>query len=309
MKRSLQAERTTFSKKAIYLGIFPAVFFYLTINFGPSLATFVLSFTNITGTPGLPWEFIGLRNYREFFIEQNTRDTILVFRNTVIFSLAVTLIQNAVALPIAVTLNNKGLVGRNVYRAIIFLPVVLGVFVTAYTWRLMFNPLDGPIANFISIFGWQSNFFNDPRIALWLVIFCQIWMAMGYSMVINLAGLQAIPNELYEAGLIDGTSGTQAFRYITMPMLWPTVSVNILLAIIGSLQSFQIILFTTGAGNFHTRTLVMHVYANAFNLGGGMGSGSMRQGYAAAVAMILFLFILTVTIISQRFISRKGMDS
>ena len=133
---------------------------------------------------------------------------------------------------------------------------------------------------------------------------------MGYSMVIFLAGLQSIPGDLYEAARIDGASPFQLFIYVTMPLLWATISVNVLLAIIGSLSPYQMIMMTTG-GDFDTSNLAMRVFRTAFNIGSdrtgvsGAGSNTMRQGYAAAQSMILFSLIFVVTIITQFFLNRK----
>jgi raffinose/stachyose/melibiose transport system permease protein len=297
--------RSTFPKWALILGIVPAVFLQVVLGIGPSIATFILSFTDITGVSGVPWRFIGLDNYREFFVQQSSRDLLQVIKNTITFCVAVTVIQNAVALLIAVVLNNKMIKGRGFFRAAVFLPVVLGVLVTSLVWKLVLSPLDGPVSQFIALFDLQSGFFNSASSALGTVIFTQIWMAMGYSMVINLAGLQAIPNDLYEAADIDGTNRWQKFRYITLPLLWMTLNVNIMLAIIGSLQSFQVILLTTGGNNMATQTLSARVVFYAFNINAGSGAGVMRQGYGATWAMILFVFILAVTLIYQRSIKRK----
>jgi raffinose/stachyose/melibiose transport system permease protein len=298
-------KKSSFYQWALILGIIPAVVLQVVLGIGPSLATFVLSFTDITGVAGVPWRFIGLANYREFFIQQSTRDLLLVIKNTVVFCAAVTLIQNAIALLIAIVLNNKSIKGRGFFRAAVFLPVVLGVLVTSLVWKLVLSPLDGPVTQFIALFGLQSGFFTSASSALGTVIFTQIWMAMGYSMVINLAGLQAIPKDLFEAGEIDGTTKWEQFRYITFPLLWLTISVNIMLAIIGSLQSFQVILLTTGGNNMATQTLSARVVFYAFNINAGSGAGVMRQGYGATWAMILFLFILVATLIYQRSVKRR----
>ena len=297
--------KASFPKWALILGILPAVFLQVVLGIGPSIATFILSFTDITGVSGVPWRFIGLDNYREFFVQQSTRDLLQVIKNTVIFCVAVTVIQNAIALLIAVVLNNKMIKGRGFFRAAVFLPVVLGVLVTSLVWKLVLSPLEGPVSQFIALFGLQSGFFTSASSALGAVIFTQIWMAMGYSMVINLAGLQAIPQDLYEAASIDGTSRWQSFRFITFPLLWLTINVNIMLAIIGSLQSFQVILLTTGGNNMATQTLSARVVFYAFNINAGSGAGVMRQGYGATWAMILFIFILTATLIYQRSMKRK----
>jgi raffinose/stachyose/melibiose transport system permease protein len=301
----MRTNRTSFNKWALILGMTPAILFYIVMGFGPSLTTFILSFTNISGVPGVPWKFIGLANYREFFFQQSQRDLLLVIRNTIEFCVLVTVIQNAVALPIALALNSKLIKGRNFFRAVIFLPVVLGVLVTSLTWLAVLNPMDGPVAKLFSLVGVTSGFFTSAALALPLVIFCQIWMAMGYSMVINLAGLQSIPVELYEAGEIDGATKWKVFRYITFPMLWPTINSNLLLAVIGSLQSFQIILFTTGGKNMYTQTMAARVIFWGFNLNSGSGAGTMRQGFGATWAMVLFVFILTATLIYQRTVGRS----
>ena len=274
----MQAVKTSFKKSSLVLGIIPAIFFQLFMGVGPSLATFILSFTDITGVKGVPWKWVGLANYRELFFQQNHRDLIQVLKNTVTFCVAVTVIQNFIALFIALALNSKMIKGRSFYRAVVFMPSVLGVLVTSLVWLCVLNPLDGPVAKFIGLFGLKSGFFTSANTALACCIFTQIWMAMGHSMVINLAGLQSIPNELYEAGAIDGASGSQNFRYITLPLLWPTLNVNIMLAIIGSLQSFQVILLTTGGRNMATQTLAARVMFFAFNINSGSGAGPMRQG-------------------------------
>ena len=136
---------------------------------------------------------------------------------------------------------------------------------------------------------------------------------MGYSMVIFLAGLQGIPSELYEASKIDGASPSQQFIYVTLPLLWPTVTVNVLLAVIGSLSVYQMILLTTGGG-FDTSNLAMRVFRTAFNIGqditgvAGASSSTMRQGYAAAQSMVLFGIILIVTLVTQYLMNKKEKE-
>lgn len=301
----MQTNRASFAKWALILGILPAVLFQVVMGLVPSVLTFFFSFTDISGVSGVPWKFIGLANYKEFFFQQSSRDLLAVLGNTVVFCVAVTVIQNTLALFIAMALNSKLIKGRAFFRSVIFMPVVLGVLVTSLVWRNVLNPMDGPVAKIISLFGLQSGFFTGNNSALACVIFTQIWMAMGYSMIINLAGLQSIPTELYEAGDLDGTTGIQRFRYITFPLLWPTINVNILLAVIGSLQSFQVILLTTGGRNMATQTLSARVVYYAFNINAGSGAAAMRQGYGATWAMVLFIFILTTTLIYQRAMKKR----
>lgn len=299
----------TWKKWVILLGMAPAVLFYLIFGIYPSLMTAVYSFTDISGVPNAAWKFIGLANYKEFFLLQNYRDTVDTLVRTLVFSFSVTLIQNFFALLVAVLLNDKALKGRNFYRAIVFLPTVLGVTIVCYAWSLFFT-LDGPASTILSWFGGFSAFLGDQVLAFPLVIFIQIWMSLGYAMVIYLAGLQAIPLELNEAGLIDGASPRQIFRHITLPLLWPTVSVNALLSVIGSLSVVQTILLTTAGGN-NTSTLAMRIFSTAFGIGtgvGGSGQSTMRQGYASAQSMVLFAIILIFTIIVQYVLNRREKE-
>jgi raffinose/stachyose/melibiose transport system permease protein len=272
---------------------------YVLFGFLPSLATVLFSFTNMTGLPGQKWHFIGLHNYHRFFFSSDQQERLLSIGRTLYFAGAVTLIQNAVSLFVAIIINQR-LKGDAFFRGLFFLPVVLGVTVSGLVWRLMFNPLEGPVQKLIGLFGWQSNFLGSYDAAFQLVIFVQIWMYMGYSMLIFLAGLQTIPKDLYEAGYIDGTSSWQAFRNITFPLIAPSFTVNILLSLIGSLQAFDTIYVLTN-GRFHTNTLAVDVFNQAF-------SGTLDLGYGSAMSMIQFVFVFVVVVIAQYYLRRREVQ-
>lgn len=286
-----------------YLGILPALLLYVVFGVGPSAVTALFSFTNITGTPGVPWHFVGLKNYMDLYHTAtnpyNQQGIGVVLLHTIVFALVVTVVQNAIALGIALILNMK-LRGHVTFRAIIFLPAILGVTVVGLVWTLIFNPLDGPAERIVNLFGGQSAFLGSNSLAFPLVIGIQIWMALGWSVLIWLAGLQTIPNELYEAGKMDGVTRWQSFRYITYPMLAASVSVNILLAIIGSLQTFDIIYVLTD-GQFNTMTLGMLM----FNTGFGSSSGQAKEGYGAAISMLMFVCVLIVTLGTQVYLRKR----
>ena len=212
-----------------------------------------------------------------------------------------TLFQTAISLAAAIALNRPALHGRNAYRTLIFLPVVLGVTVTGLCFNLFFS-IDGPVSALMRAFGAKGGLLTSFTRALPLVIYIQIRMSMGYEMVIFLAGLQNIPLELYEAAEVDGAGGEVAFARITLPLLWPTVAVNILVCVIGSLSSFQIILVTT-RGQYNTSTLAMKVFAEAFGVTHQIERFG-RQGYAAAMQMVLFTLILAATLLSRWLSSR-----
>lgn len=302
----MQSKGTTFKKSSLILGVIPAILLYLVMGIGPSLATFIFSFTDMSGLKGAPWHWIGIDNYKEYFLHQNYRDYFDVIKRTLLYAGVTTIVQNVIALFVALILNSKHIKGRNLYRAIIFMPVVLGVMVTSISWTLFFSSPDGPAAGLLKFLGTSCYFFGDQKYAFWLCVAAQIWMYMGWSMVIFLAGLQTIPQDLYEAGTIDGTNSWHAFKYITFPLLWPSVTVNVLMSIIGALSSFQIILLTTG-GNFNTTTLAMTAYAQAFGLGK-TGVAGLRQGYASAISMILFAIILVFVIFFQHMMKKREVE-
>lgn len=298
------------NKKIVFAGMIPAILIYLVLAVIPSLTTVILSFTDITGIPGISWHFIGLDNYKEFFFLKNSRDTIEVLGRTGIFAISVTLIQNSLAILVAVLLNSKLIKYRNLARAVVFLPTILGVTIVCFAWSFFFT-LDGPADMIYKLLGIKSSgFLGSSSQAFIIVIFVQIWQSLGYAMIIYIAGLQGIPTELYEAAAIDGANGRRAFFKITIPLIWPTITVNVLLSMIGSLGVVQTILLLTGGDN-NTSTLAMLIFSEAFGIGKAAGTikgMTMRQGYAASQAMILFLMVFTVTILSQYIMRRKERD-
>ncbi len=288
-----------------YLLFIPGILLYLLIALGPSLATSVFSFTDATGIRGAPIHWIGLENYREFLLlGQASRDNYAALGRTLIFCFFVTTIQFGLGLLVAMLVNQR-LKGTNFFRTLYFMPVILGAVIQGLIWSLFLYPLGGPMARILEFFGTSSEFFGgQPNEAFAYVIVVQIWANMGTTMVIFLAGLQTIPDELYEAAQIDGASGWQVFSNVTWPLLTPSVNTNLLLNIIGSLQAWQLFLVLIGYRN-GTQVLGYLVYAQGF----GQTSGSMvnpfRQGYAAAASIVLFFLVLVLGMVTQTFLRRR----
>ncbi len=294
------------SRAAPYLLLAPGIFLYVLLALGPSLATAVYSFTNATGLPNSPVNWIGLENYREFLTRgAASKENLDALIRTFTFSAAVTVIQFSLGLLVAVLLNQK-LRGTKFFRTLFFLPVILGVTIQGLIWTLFLYPLDGPLQSFLGLFGLHSDMLGgQPAEAFAWVIVVQIWANLGMTMVIFLAGLATIPSEVYEAARIDGAGRWQVFREVTWPLLTPSVNTNLVLTIIGSLQAWQLFLVLTG---YRAGTQVMGylVYATAFGQTSGSTSGNtFRQGYGAAASIVLFVVVLLIGLSVQYLLRRR----
>ena len=288
-----------------YLLLLPGIFFYVLIALGPSMATAVYSFTDATGLKGAPVHWIGLDNYKEFlFMGQASKDNFAALERTLIFCFFVTTIQFGLGLLVAVIINQK-LKGRNIFRTLYFMPVILGAVIQGLIWSLFLFPLGGPMARVLEFFGTRSEFLGgQPSEAFAWVIAIQIWANMGTTMIIFLSGLQTIPTELYEAARIDGASSWQVFKNVTWPLLTPSVNTNLTLNIIGSLQAWQLFLVLLGYRN-GTQVLGYLIYATGFGQTSGSVTSSFRQGYAAAASIILFLLVLVIGMAVQNILRRR----
>lgn len=288
-----------------YLLLLPGVLAYIVIAVGPSLATTAFSFTDATGLPNAPVNWVALDNYHEFlFLGQAARDNLNAVGRTLVFSFFVTTIQFALGLVVAIILNQK-LRGRNFFRTLYFMPVILGAVIQGLIWTLFLYPLGGPLSQMLGAFGLRSEFLGGPPTeAFAWVIVVQIWANMGVTMIIFLAGLQTISEEYYEAARIDGANAWQIFTNVTWPLLTPSVNTNLLLNIIGSLQAWQLFLVLIGYRN-GTQVLGYLIYATGFGQTSGSVTSSFRQGYAAAASIVMFVMVLVIGLTVQYFLRRR----
>ena len=288
-----------------FLLLAPGLFFYLLISFGPSLATAVYSFTDATGIRGIEINWIGFDNYEELLFEGlASRDNLAALRRTLIFMFFVTTIQFGLGLLFAILLNQR-LRGVWFFRTLFFLPVILGVVIQGLMWKLFLLPARGPMAELFGLFGFTGEFLGgQPGEAFAWVIVVQIWANVGITMVIFLAGMQAISQDLYEAARIDGAGGWQLFKHVTWPQLTPAVNTNLLLNVIGSLQAWQLFLVLIG---YKTGTQVLGylVFAEGFGQTSGAVTTAFRQGYAAAASIILFLLVLVLGLSTNWWLNKR----
>lgn len=285
--------------------LLPGIGLYLVIAVGPSLATAIYSFTDATGIRGAPVNWIGFENYDEFlFRGLASRDNIDALQRTLIFAFFVTLIQFSLGLGLALLLNQR-LKGRTIFRTLYFLPVILGAVIQGLMWKLFLYPGGGPVDKVWEAIGFQSEFLGGtPQEAFIWVIVVQIWANVGITMVIFLAGMQTIDENLYEAARIDGAGGFALFKSITWPQLTPAINTNFLLNIIGSLQAWQLFLVLIGYRP-GTQVLGYLVFAEGFGQTSGSVSAAFRQGYAAAASIVLFFLVLMLGMSANWFVQRR----
>jgi raffinose/stachyose/melibiose transport system permease protein len=288
------------NKRGIWpvIAILPVTIIFILFSIFPAIMNIYYSFTDFTGNLDTKVNWIGLTNYIRAFTLLSD-DIYASIKNTLIFSFSITILLNIVALLVAILVDMK-LKIRDFYRSVIFLPTILGPVVIGLVWTLILDPYNGPVNKFLNLFGNDSALLGDPKAALMLVILVMIWANYGYTMVLYLAGLQKIPVDLYESGYIDGAFGFKRFWYITLPLIRPVVTINILISIIGTLKQYDlIVVLTNGGPGKATQTLAMYIFTMLIK---GMGE---TQGYVAALSMMLFVLVLFFVGISQYLLRKR----
>ena len=288
--------RSRFGVVAPWYFIVPALVIYLFIEVIPSFQGVLYSFTDWDGF-SRDLGFVGTANYARVFESGPAGEA---FRNTFLLALGVTLIQNTVGLLLALGLNSKLVRSRNLLRVIFFTPVVLTPLVTGYIWNYLLTP-QGTVNSFLDAIGLDAltrTWLGDPSTALAAVGVAIIWQFSGYSMVIYLAGLQAIPQELYESSALDGASALQRFWYVVRPLLNGAFVINFVLTLIGSLGQFDHVMAMTGGGPGNsTQTISTVIYQQ--------GVVQSQYGYAVAMSVLMTGMVAVLAVVQYRVIQRR----
>ena len=285
------------SPLSLNLMYLPALLLFGVFIYYPVLQGIRISFTNWNGySPN--YSFVGLENYQYMFTDMRTYKVIL---NTLIYGLGSTLFQNILGLAYAVFLNTN-LKGRGIVRTIVYFPVIVAPIIMGYVFYFIFQYDGGALNDILLALGkeridWLGN---GPR-AVWLITLVNTFQYMGVSMVIYLAGLQAIPKEYLEAAEIDGASGFYKFFHITLPLLMPAITVSIVLNIIEGLKLFDVIISMTNGGPGYASHSLSTMMSDLFFAG-------QNAGFASALGNLMFVIISFFGISSLRFLRRKEVD-
>ena len=275
---------------AAWLMTAPALVLLLVFLVAPTVMGFGLAFTDARLVSPLAPRFVGLDNFVRAFTDDPTFPRSIL--NTLYFAVVVVPLHSALALLLALLVNSR-VPGRNVFRTVYFLPVVTSMVAVAVVWRFMYQG-NGLVNSMLSTFTGATvqgiAWLNNPGTAMPAIMVMSIWAAVGFHMVIWLAGLQSIPAELYEAATVDGANARQRFRYITWPGLRPALVVVVVTETIGALGVFaQINIMTEGGPLDSTSTIVFHAVR--------MAIGQRNIGYASALSLVFFLMVLGISLL------------
>ncbi len=264
--------------------------------FFPILYSLLLSFTNAdirTIRNLADFEFIGLTNLTELLKDEVFWKSLF---NTVYFVLVGGPITIVVSLATALLLNKALVRFKSVFRTLYFLPVITTIVAVAVVWRMLYEPRLGVINWVLSLVGIAGpNWLGDPLTAMPAIILMTTWKNFGFNMIILIAGLQAIPNQLYEAAQIDGADGWQQFWYITLPNLRTVMLTVTVMTTIGYLQFFaEPFIMTQGGPLNSTISMTMYIYNHGFKY--------FNIGYASTIAYILFGMIALLSFVQMKFL-------
>jgi len=275
--------------RTIAIFVLPCLLLYIGTVFVPILVSFYTATLDWNGIGDA--KFIGLANFHTLLFEDTNFWPSV--KRTLMYSVF-SMIEIPFCLLFAILLNRYVRKGSRLVT-IYFVPVILSNVILGQLWKTIYNPtsmggmLNGILVQ-LGLESWTHSWLTEPATAMYALYFVSLWQYFGYHLLIQFTGVQNIPDEIYEAAKIDGADGFKADRYITFPMIVPIFKISIVLAFIGSLQAFELVMVMTGGGPAHaTDTIATHMYNMSFL--------SQKYGYGSAIATFLVVFCLAVTVV------------
>lgn len=275
------------------LFLLPALFFFINVVLIPFIMGLYYSFTSWDGIRSETALWVGLENYERAFQDEGFIQSFLrSFRYSFLQVLFVNLIGFGLALLVTSRLKS-----RNFLRSVYFLPNLIGGLILGFVWQFIFSKLFVQIGK---VLGLESIFFNwlqDENMAFYSLLIVSLWQTAGYTMVIYIAGLQTIPDELIEAASIDGATTGQVLRHIKLPLLIPTITINLFVTLSNALKQYDINLALTNGGPYGTTELVaMNIFQEAYRY------NNFARAQAKAVLFFIVIFVITL---AQLMLSRS----
>lgn len=254
-----------------------------------------MSFTDFKGVGEA--NFVGWENYDRFVSRSRYMNAVWV---TLKFTFAVVVLQTLLGLIFAALLHRMPAI-RNFCRAVLFTPAMMSFVIVGYVWQFIYSPSSGGLNAVLELIGLGNltrGWLGDPDTALYAIAVTHVWMFVGYTTAIFLVGFANIPQDIEEAGRLDGAKSWQRFWYLELPMLAPSFTVNIILSTVGTLKTFELpFIMTRGGPDRATNTLSLEIVNNLF--------GSYKFGFASALSIIMLFIVVIVAMIQNSYLRRK----
>lgn len=281
-----------------YLAVLPAIILFVMFIYYPLIKSLYYSFTDWNGY-STKYNFVGLDNFKSVGMDSVTIKT---FANTIYFSVMSTLLGTMIQLVLAIMLN-RSFKANKVYKVIYYIPVVVSFMIMSLTWRyiLQYDGILNRILEMINLGHFARDWLGDSAYAMNMLVIINLLQSGGLGVVLFLAGLNNIPNDVYEAASVEGAKGLQLFRRITWPLLRPSVTITLFIGITGSLKVFDLpYILTNGGPQNSTKTVMMLIYEMAFK--------NERFGRSSAMSIIFFLVIASVSMVQLLYSKSKEVE-
>lgn len=270
----------------------PVVVLFFFFNTFPLLRGVYYSFTNFKGYGS--YDFVGLRNYIDLFGDARVGNSYLF---TVKYAVVCTIIVNVISLLLSLGLNSK-IKGKSVLRGIYFIPNILGGLVVGYIFSFFFTYILPYAGQALGIEALSSSMLSSESTAWFAIVLVGAWQSIAMNTIIYISGLQTVPEDVYEAGSIDGATGWKKFKNLTFPLIIPFFSINMVLCMKNFLMVFdQIMALTKGGPSQSTESISYLIYQNGINGG--------QFGFQSANAVVFFVVIVTISVLQLRFTGKK----
>ena len=283
----------------MYYFLIPALAFFLIFWIYPVLQLFYYSITDFNGI-NYDFDFVGMKNYARVLSNGTLTNSM---KNTLIYAVMTVCISNIIGLSVAMILNTK-IKMKGLFRTCAYFPALFSAIVVGFIWSYVYMPGAGMIANLISMVGGNGAAFNplgNYKTALFAIAMVEIWKGFGTTMIIYLAGLQTVDESLLEAASIDGCTQWQQIKWVKLPLISSTITINVILSVISGLKAFDYsFIMTNGGPGKSTKTLMFQVYETAFT--------DQKMGRASAFSVLAFAFIILITVLMLLYMNKKEVE-
>lgn len=274
-------------KKKSILFTIPAFLIYTVLMIVPIIGAFLLSFTDWNGISA-SYNITGAKNYLDMLSDERLRNAIFV---TLKITVVVAVTVNVLGLLIAMMLNRARRM-TNVFRSIFFLPYVLSTVAISFIWLaiLSYTGVLNSLLDMVGLENLAADYIGNANNAIWSICVIEIWRMLGFHMVLHLASIQTVPQSLYEACIMDGGSRWHQFRYVTLPMIVPGITISVIMSIMTEMKQYDIVkVITNGGPGYATETVTYNIVTQAF--------GNNMLGYSSAIAVFLFIVIAAISVL------------